>query len=157
MDSAVVLCFELGHLLLCVAGLHLIDAAECLKPVLGPAPRKLRHSHCRHQTSLLASLPFSFFLPCQAPIDEWILQFVDLLKEHCGIDPDKPLECQEVGQDKLSAAFTAMMAEDEKASELLDQAQEKFEVREQSVTSVTISRTCVNQLNRCVWGLDELK
>ena len=30
-------------------------------------------------------------------IDEWILQFVDLLKEHCGIDPDKPLECQEVG------------------------------------------------------------
>lgn len=24
------------------------------------------------------------------------LQFVDLLKEHCGVDPDKPLECQEV-------------------------------------------------------------
>ena len=23
-------------------------------------------------------------------------QFVELLKEHCGIDPDKPLECQEV-------------------------------------------------------------
>lgn len=32
----------------------------------------------------------------QVQIDEWILQFVDLLKEHCGIDPDKPLECQEV-------------------------------------------------------------
>ncbi|EFN53322.1 hypothetical protein CHLNCDRAFT_58607 [Chlorella variabilis] len=60
-------------------------------------------------------------------IDEWILQFVDLLKEHCGIDPDKPLECQEVGQDRLNAAFTAMMAEDPKAEELLDQAQDKFE------------------------------
>ena len=34
--------------------------------------------------------------PQQLQIDEWILQFVDLLKEHCGVDPDKPLECQEV-------------------------------------------------------------
>ncbi|KAL4859108.1 hypothetical protein ACK3TF_000883 [Chlorella vulgaris] len=60
-------------------------------------------------------------------IDEWILQFVDLLKEHCGIDPDKPLECQEVGQDKLSAAFNAMMADDPKSEALLDQAMDKFE------------------------------
>ena len=30
-------------------------------------------------------------------VDEWIVQFVELLKEHCGIDPDKPLEAQEVG------------------------------------------------------------
>lgn len=103
-------------------------------------------------------------------------QFVDLLKEHCGIDPDKPLECQEVGpgarpawrfgalptaaavdarrpppagplgalerlrapplppaaakqvgQDRLSAAFTEMMREDGKADALLDQAMDKFE------------------------------
>ncbi|PSC77038.1 Tetratricopeptide repeat 1 [Micractinium conductrix] len=60
-------------------------------------------------------------------IDEWILQFVDLLKEHCGIDPDKPLECQEVGQDRLNAAFTSMMNEDAKAQELLGQAEEKFQ------------------------------
>jgi hypothetical protein len=61
-------------------------------------------------------------------IDEWILQFVDLLKEHCGIDPDKPLECQEVGQDRLNSAFTAMMEQDPKAEQLLDQAMDKFEV-----------------------------
>ncbi|PRW59699.1 Tetratricopeptide repeat 1 [Chlorella sorokiniana] len=60
-------------------------------------------------------------------IDEWILQFVELLKEHCGIDPDKPLECQEVGQDKLTSAFTEMMRQDPKADELLDQAMDKFE------------------------------
>ena len=39
--------------------------------------------------------------PQQLQIDEWILQFVDLLKEHCGIDPDKPLECQEVRKGEL--------------------------------------------------------
>ncbi|KAL4458936.1 hypothetical protein ABPG75_013801 [Micractinium tetrahymenae] len=60
-------------------------------------------------------------------IDEWILQFVDLLKEHCGIDPDKPLECQEVGQDRLNAAFQSMMNDDPKSHQLLDQAQDKFE------------------------------
>ena len=32
----------------------------------------------------------------QIQIDEWILTFVDLLKEHCGIDPDRPIECNEV-------------------------------------------------------------
>jgi hypothetical protein len=53
---------------------------------------------------------------------------VDLLKEHCGIDPDKPLECQEVGQDRLNSAFTAMMEQDPKAEQLLDQAMDKFEV-----------------------------
>lgn len=60
-------------------------------------------------------------------IDEWILSFVDLLKEHCGIDPDKPLECQEVGQDRLNAAFQSMMNDDPKSAQLLDQAQDKFE------------------------------
>ncbi|KAI7841257.1 hypothetical protein COHA_005030 [Chlorella ohadii] len=60
-------------------------------------------------------------------IDEWILQFVELLKEHCGIDPDKPLECQEVGQDRLNSAFNEMMRQDPKADALLDQAMDKFE------------------------------
>ena len=34
--------------------------------------------------------------PIDLQVDEWILAFVELLKEHCGIDPDKPLEVQEV-------------------------------------------------------------
>ena len=34
----------------------------------------------------------------------------------------------QVGQDKLSAAFTEMMNEDPKSQELLDQAMDKFEV-----------------------------
>lgn len=47
---------------------------------------------------------------CNTPpqIDEWILQLVDLLKEHCGIDPDKPLECQEVGTPLRCAARAAL-------------------------------------------------
>lgn len=60
-------------------------------------------------------------------VDEWILSFVDLLKEHCGIDPDRPLEASEVGNDKLQAAFQEMMEGDPKADTLLDAALEKFE------------------------------
>ncbi|KAK2076396.1 hypothetical protein QBZ16_000921 [Prototheca wickerhamii] len=44
-------------------------------------------------------------------VDEWILSFVDLLKEHCGIDPDRPLEASETPA----------------PDELLDAATEKFE------------------------------
>ncbi len=69
--------------------------------------------------------------PAEAPavqVDEWILSFVDLLKEHCGIDPDRPLEAQEVGTEKLNAAFTAMVQEDGdgRAAALLDAAEAKF-------------------------------
>lgn len=35
----------------------------------------------------------------------------------------------QVGQDKLNAAFQSMMNDDPKSSQLLDQAQDKFEVR----------------------------
>jgi tetratricopeptide (TPR) repeat protein len=62
----------------------------------------------------------------QVVIDEWILAFVDLLKEHVGVDPDRPVELQEIGQEKLNTAFQAMMTNDPKAEELLDQAEEKF-------------------------------
>ena len=66
----------------------------------------------------------------QVPIDEWILSFVNLLKEHCGIDPDQPLEAMEVGNQKLSAAFKEMMEGDgdssSKVESLLDEAQDKF-------------------------------
>ena len=34
--------------------------------------------------------------PIDLQVDEWILAFGELLKEHCGSDPDKPLEVQEV-------------------------------------------------------------
>jgi len=63
----------------------------------------------------------------QLQVDEWILSFVDLLKEHCGLDPDRPIEAQEVGNERLSAAFTAMMHSDAKAQELLDAAHDKFQ------------------------------
>lgn len=59
-------------------------------------------------------------------IDEWILSFVDLLKTHCGIDPDHPLEPMEVGNEKLNAGFQAMLHDDPKALELFDSAYEKF-------------------------------
>jgi tetratricopeptide (TPR) repeat protein len=62
----------------------------------------------------------------QVVVDDWILAFVDLLKEHVGVDPDRPVELQEIGQDKLTTAFQAMMTNDPKADELLDQAEEKF-------------------------------
>jgi tetratricopeptide (TPR) repeat protein len=62
----------------------------------------------------------------QVVVDEWILAFVDLLKDHVGIDPDRPVELQEIGQEKLTSAFQAMMTNDPKADELLDQAEEKF-------------------------------
>lgn len=65
----------------------------------------------------------------QAPImvDEWIIAFVDLLKEHVGVDPDRTVEVQEVGNERLNAAFQAMMTNDPKAEELLDQAESKFQ------------------------------
>ena len=59
-------------------------------------------------------------------VDEWIMAFVDLLKEHCGLDPDRPVELQEVGNDRLQAAFQAMIADDPKADELFDEAEERF-------------------------------
>ncbi|KAG7669625.1 hypothetical protein Ndes2526B_g05967 [Nannochloris sp. 'desiccata'] len=62
----------------------------------------------------------------QVVVDDWILSFVDLLKEHVGVDPDRPVELQEVGQEKLTTAFQAMMTNDPKADELLDQAEERF-------------------------------
>jgi hypothetical protein len=60
-------------------------------------------------------------------VDEWILAFVDLLKEHTGIDPDRTVEVQEVGNDKLNTAFQAMMNNDPKADDLLTQAEAKFQ------------------------------
>ncbi len=48
----------------------------------------------------------------------------------CGIDPDKPLEASEVGSERITAAFNAMMEGEPKAHELLDQALEKFQVGE---------------------------
>lgn len=63
----------------------------------------------------------------QVQVDEWILAFVELLKEHCNLDPDRPIEAQEVGNDRLNAAFQAMMQSDPKADELLDAAHDKFQ------------------------------
>lgn len=65
--------------------------------------------------------------PQQVHVDEWILSFVDLLKEHCGIDTDRPVEAMEVGNERLTAGFHAMMQSDPKAMELLDQAHDKFQ------------------------------
>jgi tetratricopeptide (TPR) repeat protein len=62
----------------------------------------------------------------QVVVDDWILSFVDLLKVHVGVDPDRPVELQEVAQEKLTTAFQAMMTNDPKADELLDQAEERF-------------------------------
>ena len=76
----------------------------------------------------------------QLQIDEWILSFVDLLKEHCGLDPDRPIECNEVGQDKLNAAFMEMMENDARADELLGQAYDKFE--DQARTARFLPRPC---------------
>ena len=78
--------------------------------------------------------------PQQVIVDEWILAFVDLLKDHLGVDPDRPLELQEVGNEKLNAAFQAMMNSDPKADELLDQAEEKFQ------EMVAMGMTCQAQV-----------
>lgn len=60
-------------------------------------------------------------------VDEWILRFVELLREHSGIDPDRPLEAAEVGNERLQAAYASMMSQDRaKALELLDEAEERF-------------------------------
>ncbi|KAI8108681.1 hypothetical protein M9435_005098 [Picochlorum sp. BPE23] len=63
----------------------------------------------------------------QIQVDEWILAFVELLKEHCNLDPDRPIEAQEIGNETLSSAFQAMMHNDPKANELLDAAYDKFQ------------------------------
>ena len=63
----------------------------------------------------------------QIQVDEWILAFVELLKEHCNLDPDRPIEAQEIGNEKLNAAFQLMMQSDPKADELLDAAYGKFQ------------------------------
>jgi tetratricopeptide (TPR) repeat protein len=65
--------------------------------------------------------------PQQIQVDEWILAFVELLKEHCHLDPDRPIEAQEIGNERLNSAFQAMMQTDPKADELLDAAFDKFE------------------------------
>lgn len=65
--------------------------------------------------------------PQQIQVDEWILAFVELLKEHCHLDPDRPIEAQEIGNERLNSAFQAMMQSDPKADELLDAAFDKFE------------------------------
>lgn len=76
----------------------------------------------------------------QVIVDEWILAFVDLLKDHLGVDPDRPLELQEIGNEKLNAAFQGMMNSDPKAEELLDQAEEKFQ------EMVAMGMTCQAQV-----------
>lgn len=76
----------------------------------------------------------------QVVVDEWILAFVDLLKDHLGVDPDRPLELQEIGNEKLTAAFQLMMNSDPKAEELLDQAEEKFQ------EMVAMGMTCQAQV-----------
>ena len=53
----------------------------------------------------------------------------------------------QVGNDKLNAAFQEMMAEDKRTSELLDQAQEKFEVREGVGACVGAGRCVVPSLH----------
>lgn len=63
----------------------------------------------------------------QVQVDEWILAFVELLKEHCNLDPDRPIEAQEVGNERLTSAFQAMMQNDPKVDELLDSAYDKFQ------------------------------
>ena len=72
----------------------------------------------------------------QIQVDEWILAFVDLLKEHCNLDPDRPIEAQEVGNEKLSAAFQSMMLSDPKTDKLLDDAYDKF--REQTALGMVL-------------------
>lgn len=62
----------------------------------------------------------------QMQVDEWLLSFVEMLKEYCHLDVDRPLEAQEAGQERLNAAFHAMMQNDPKTEELLDQAHDKF-------------------------------
>ena len=64
--------------------------------------------------------------PPQVQVDEWLLSFVEMLKEYCHLDVDRPLEAQEIGQDRLNAAFHSMMQNDPKSEELLDQAHDKF-------------------------------
>lgn len=69
----------------------------------------MEHEHC----SLHMSHDSSWVIAeCNLQVDEWILAFVELLKDHCGIDPDKPLEVQEVRQAlcAVCAALTLSMA-----------------------------------------------
>lgn len=74
--------------------------------------------------------------PPQIAIDEWILSFVDLLKEYCGVDPDKAVEVQEIGNEKLTAAFQLMLLDDPKTEDLLQEAQDKF--REQAALGMVL-------------------
>lgn len=73
-------------------------------------------------------------------VDPWILKFVDLFREHCGIDPDRPLEAAEIGTSKLNAAFQEMM-DDPKSEELLGEAEDKFQ---EQVASAMICQAAVH-------------
>ena len=94
--------------------LPLVGARASLAPPLNPRPAS-RPRHLSSQSLRHHSRPRP---PCHLP------------PSHPSLPPTSPpvLACVQVGQDRLNAAFTAMMAEDPKAEELLDQAQDKFEV-----------------------------
>jgi tetratricopeptide (TPR) repeat protein len=61
-------------------------------------------------------------------VDSWILEFIDLLKKHCGFDIEKPILASEVATEKLNEGMISMMqSDDPKVDQLLDEASIKFQ------------------------------
>lgn len=58
-------------------------------------------------------------------IDSWVVQFAQLFREHLGIDPDRHVDLQQEGWDKVGQALDKTLASDE-AVGLLEQGIDKF-------------------------------
>jgi hypothetical protein len=59
-------------------------------------------------------------------VDQWIVDFAQLFREHLGVDPDRHLDLTNMGWDRLQAALDSAVQSD-KAPALFDQAAEKFQ------------------------------
>ena len=58
-------------------------------------------------------------------VDSWVLDFANLFRDFTNIDPQQPLDIQSMGFEKLNEAMEKTLKH-EKASELFDQASDKF-------------------------------
>ena len=59
-------------------------------------------------------------------IEQWLVEFANLFRDQLGVEPDRHLDLQNLGWEKLQAALdTAVL--DDKAPALFDQAAERFQ------------------------------